>query len=574
MSDDSLRIWRSAYSNFYKDELLHAPEAYPTSVLREIARGGFNAIWIRAILRDVVRTSVFPELGVQSPELLRALRTVVRRAAKVGLEVCLYMQPPMGFPHNHRFWRQHPEVKGATYRRFFGRDLTAMCVSTPQMRTFLHDAAMKLSKACPDLGGIITITASEYVSHCYSHYHNEGSWAKKPGEPLGCDRCDARRPRDVVADINRCVYEGLQDAGQGTQLAAWNWSWSFYEPDPQQGIIDLLPKGITVMAGFERGGTKTILGKKRVIDEYSLSYPGPSPRFTKTLRACRKRGMRVMAKLQIGTTHELATVPNLPLIGSLYDKARAMRRLGITSFLGCWNFGNMLTANTAALLYFLDAKRLPPREQALQQFAAHYLAGCEPKIVVRAWKQFARAMDHYPFCIPFMYYGPLNYAVQLPIEPGPLSDVPCGRSWMRDRRGDVLPDSFKEYTRAEVVKGLGEVARQWQAGVDLLAKGLAGSDSVHAEEELNTARVAGHCFHSAWNLYRAYRLRKSWKPSHAKALRPIMRDERDHLVELLPIVVADKRQGYHSECQHRMFTPAGIRKKLKQLNGLLTEPAR
>ena len=220
---------------------------------------------------------------------------------------------------------------------------------------------------------------------------------------------------------------------------------------------------------------------------------------------------------------------------------------------------------------FLDAKRLLPRQPALQQFAAHYLPGCEPRVVVRAWKQFARAMDSYPFCIPFMYYGPLNHAVQLPIEPGPLSDVPCGRSWMRDERGDVLPDSFKEYTHAEVVEGLGEVTRQWQMGVELLARGVSGSRSVHAREELNTARVAGHCFRSGWNLYRAYPLRKSWKPSLIKALRPVMRDEREHLAELLPLVVADPRQGYHSECQHRMFTPTGIRGKLMRLNRLLAE---
>ena len=571
MSNDGLRIWRSPYSNFYKDELLNAPEAYPLSVLREIAAAGFTAIWIRGILRDIVRTRVFPELGTDGAAVLRALRTVVRRAHKAGLKVCLYMQPPMGRPESHRFWRQHPEVKGATYRRFFGKNLTAMCVSTPQVQAFLREAAMKLSNACPDLGAVITITASEYVSHCYSHYHNEGSWGKKPGEPVGCDRCDQRRPRDVVGDINRSLYKGLQDAGHGMRLVAWNWSWSFYDPDPQQGIIDLLPSGITVMAGFERGGTKTILGKKRVIDEYSLAYPGPSPRFTKTLRACTRRGIPVMAKLQIGTTHELATVPNLPLIGSLYDKARAMRRLGVTDFLGCWNFGNMLTANTAALVHFLDADPLPPRRLAMEQFAADYLPGCEPKTVVRAWLQFAKAMDHYPFCIPFMYFGPVNHAVQLPIQAGPLSDVPCGRSWMRDRRGDVLPDAFKEYTYAEVVKGLGEVARQWAVGADLLAKGLADSQSDHAREELNTARVAGHCFHSCWNLYRAYPLRKAWKASHKKTLRPILEDEREHLTRLLPIVVADKRQGYHSECQHRMFTPSGIRRKLKQLDHELAE---
>ncbi len=30
-----------------------------------------------------------------------------------------------------------------------------------------------------------------------------------------------------------------------------------------------------------------------------------------------------MTKLQFGTTHELASVPNLPLIGNLYEKAKS-----------------------------------------------------------------------------------------------------------------------------------------------------------------------------------------------------------------------------------------------------------
>ena len=50
------------------------------------------------------------------------------------------------------------------------------------------------------------------------------------------------------------------------------------------------------------------------------------PETNPELVAARERGLRVMAKLQLGTTHELATVPSLPLIGNLYDKARALRR--------------------------------------------------------------------------------------------------------------------------------------------------------------------------------------------------------------------------------------------------------
>ena len=58
---NTLRIWRSSHSDFYKDEALHAAAVYTPDCLREIAGAGFNAIWIRGILRDLVRTSE-PEL--------------------------------------------------------------------------------------------------------------------------------------------------------------------------------------------------------------------------------------------------------------------------------------------------------------------------------------------------------------------------------------------------------------------------------------------------------------------------------------------------------------------------------
>ena len=102
--------------------------------------------------------------------------------------------------------------------------------------------------------------------------------------------------------------------------------------------MNALPDDVILMAGFERGGRKKILDKMRVIDEYSLSYVGPSATFRRCADLARKRGLPIMAKLQIGTTHELATVPSLPLIGNLYDKVKAFKKLKIRSYMGCWNF--------------------------------------------------------------------------------------------------------------------------------------------------------------------------------------------------------------------------------------------
>ena len=577
VDDLPLRIWRSPYSNFYQDETLHAAEVYTRRYLEDLTGAGFNSIWIHAYLKDIAPTEVFPELGGDSAAHLRSLRTVIRRGHRAGIRVFLYMQPPMGMPAHSTFWHNHPEARGVTEGRG-SKKTSAMCTSEPKVRAFIQQAAEKLSRSLPELGGAILITASEYLAHCYSHHSIMPEFDHFPdqNETLECPRCARRHPREIVSEIVGLIHSGFAAAGNGAKVIAWNWSWNMYEPDPQREIVKSLPRDVMLMAGFERGGTKIILGKRRIIDEYAISYAGPSERFVESLNTARRRGMKTMAKLQINTTHELGVAPNLPLIGALYDKARAMRRLGLKSYMGCWNFGNMLTTNTAAFTFFLSAKRLPPRSQALAQFARDYFPGCNAKEVVAGWELFADAMDNYPFCIPFLYKAPLNFAVTFPIEPGPLNGGDVGSSWRPMKRGDDLSGTFGPYTLEETINGLGELARIWWRGVDSFENGVAGCCASEAQVEVNAARMAGHCFQSGWNVYRAYRLRRNWSSEYLHPIQDIMRDELDHLPDARLIVENDRRMGFHSGSgfpslpQHVFFTSDGIQKKIRRLSRLLS----
>jgi hypothetical protein len=180
-------------------------------------------------------------------------------------------------------------------------------------------------------------------------------------------------------------------------------------------------------------------------------------------------------------------------------------------------------------------------------------------------------MDAYPFCVPFLYFGPLNYAVAHPIGPGPLDPKPVGPSWMAAERGDELKDSFAGpyFSLTDIIKGLGIVEKTWWQGVALLEPALADCKTSTAQEEINSARMTGHCFQSGWNLYRAYRLRRDWEPSKLKALQTIMRNECDHLADAADIAQRDPRMGFHIEPQLQMFTASAIRKKLGNLEETL-----
>lgn len=576
-----LKIWRSPHSNFGKgrreldagtDETMIAEAAYTDAELANIARGGFNAIWVHGLLRNLVKSTVFPEFGGRAEQHQTAMNTLVRRAAKHGLKVFIYMQPPRAITATDPFWEKHEAVGGSMEKwrepQTGWIDMRSLCTSTDRVRAFLRESSESLTRAIPGLGGLIMITASEYPSHCWAR---RGSVLDEMGHPRqfkkpACPRCAERSPGDVVAEIIGLVRDGAKAGDPQTEVIAWNWSWSAYEADPSPGIIRALPKDVILMADFERGGRKTILGKDRKMDEYSLSYTGPSERFTGARECAEKAGMRVMAKLQIGTTHELATVPNLPLIGNLVAKAHYCRTHDLHGFVGCWNFGNRISANTAAFNYALTGDAPDDPREVMERFAADYFPGCEPARLADAWEAFGKAMDHYPFSIPFLYTSPTNYTLAYPLRPGPSDGVPCGGSWRDENvRGDCLKESLAPYTLDEVIEGFTRIHQGWRTGLDALKAGLRGSNSPHATEELNTARVCLHVFRSVRNTYRCWRLRREWQPSHSSEYKEIVEDELANLREILPVLQEDPRQGFHGEAFIHMFNTERVEAKIEDL---------
>jgi hypothetical protein len=134
-----------------------------------------------------------------------------------------------------------------------------------------------------------------------------------------------------------------------------------------------------------------------------------------------------------------------------------------------------------------------------------------------------------------------------------------------DVRGDRLEQSFGEYTLAEIIRGLSRLFRGWQQGVTLLRRGLRGCETASAREELDNAATVYHVYRSAWNTYRAYRLRRRWTEAKRDAFLRIARNELANLEQVLPILERDPRLGWHSECQAYMFDAESVRGKMASL---------
>lgn len=567
---DSAREWETALA------------AHGDAQLAALRDNGFNAVWLCARLREMVRTEVFPELAPAADEQMNVLRQVIARCRKHGLDLFLYLNEPWGFPAADPFWTRHPQTRGEPGSSYDDqwKHSNALCTSTEAVRQFLYQSARNLFRGAPDLAGVFLITASESHTHCYSH-----AFEYRQGRCLQCPRCRERTPAEVIGEVVELIQRGAREAKPAAEIIAWNWSWNIYEPDPQLEIIRAIPGNVALLADFERGGTRRIvlerdstrLDRTIDVDEYSLVYVGPSARFTGTLAAARARDAPGYAKLQIGTTHEIATVPNLPLIPNLYRKFVKLRELAVDGFLGCWNFGNDPTLNTFAAGRLLQSPAPDDERTFLRAVAAEYFPGCDGEQILAAWHKFCRAMEMHPFSQMFIYFAPVNDAVVRPWKLDQPSHPLSGTWHVKDDYGDKLEECCGPFTLEEIELLLGELVDRWGAGVKKLEVGLAPAvPSLRVRQELSVARMIGHQFHSTRNIFTFYRLRNAWLAKRSVettvAWKRIIRDEIGNLEACLPVVAADPRLGLHrgsTPAQHRFYDAPGIKKQIARLRALL-----
>ena len=562
-----LRIFRSFRARYYEDDILCGPQAYPEDYFATLVEHGFNAVWLRGILRDLAATAALPDLGTEIARHQDALATVVERAGRHGVKVLLYLNEPLCLPDDNPFWQKHPEVAGANDSSLMDGwpHTRALCTSAPQMQAWLREAARNLFRALPGLGGWFLITASEHHTHCYSHVWD----VPKVGRP-DCPRCAARDAAEVVAEVITLLADGTHQASPAAHTLAWNWGWTQFEGDPQPSLISRLPKDVTLLLDWERGGWRTTpAGKRNFVDEYSLGYVGPSERFLAGHAEARRHGLQVMTKLQVGTTHELATVPNLSLVDHVYEKLAKAEALGLQGILATWNFGNAFSVNTAAVGRFVRTPERPAPRAFVAGLACEYFPGSDADAVAGAVAEFSAAMEYFPFDIPLLYFGPANYALAYPLSLAPLTGKPMGWSWMMHERGDDLSPSLGQFSLEEVIEGFAAVVAQWRKGVAALEAALSGCSHPHAAEELGVARTVGHCYRSALNVYRTYRLRLLRPPDAEEQFHAIVRDEIANLHEVLPLLEADRRLGFHAECQGEQFNPELVRRKLLDLQRII-----
>lgn len=550
----------------HKNELADEIDYYPEEYLNRLAHDGVTALWITIKFRHSVPSRIIPEFGGDSKRDLAKLRSTVARCLRYGIKVYVFCIEPLALPANSPFFERHPDLKGATFS-----GLAAFCTQSEVGRSYVEEAAASLFEHVPGLGGMIVIPVGEYFTHCASVF---------PAVLEKCPRCAGIGRDQVLSGVLAAFRRGMDKVDPSAELIAWPYAqlicWG------AEGMIESashIPPGVILQHNYESGGIAMQLGKPRPLWDYWLSWAGISPVFAQAARRTRQRMGRVSAKLQVGTSHENATVPFIPVPGLLYRKYRALHRLGVTSVMQSWYFGNYpsMMTRAAGLLSFAP---LPQSENEFLRELARKEWGGAAGQVAKAWACFGKAYENFPATHVFSYYGPVQDGVIWPIYLKPRRAA-LAPTWQTDYpvSGDYIPHCFSHFfTLSEIVTLCSRMKRGWQQGCRYLDKAFHAS--VGSESQTHEWRIAHAIrlqFETAHAILLFYSLREklvdesvpSQRLNFLRQMEGIIDEEISRRQSFIPLLRQEKTLGYHSEAEGFKITIGKVESSIRQLRSLL-----
>jgi len=542
----------------YGDELSDDIDYYPDEYLNRIMHDGANGVWIYSRFSDLIHSFFIPEHGKGSEARIEKLNRVIRKCARYGVQVYLFAIEPMSLTGEEA--KKYPQIAGA--QLYGGR--YAFCTETELGRAYCREAGRKLFELCPDLGGFISITYGERGTSCASAY----------GTSYSCPRCSRMPYGTMLAEAVDVLMSGMKEAKPSAKLISWTYGHRLWDFDDIRQYIRELPEGIIAQQNFDDMGYEVQLDRERMAVDYWLSYVGPSDLFRITAEEANRCNKPMFAKAQVCCSHEIASVPYIPVPGILWQKYKGMRRYHVEGVMQCWYFGNFpsLMSKAAGELAFEES--FDDETRFLRHLAATYWGYSKADAVVRAWKAFEKGYREYPINVMFSYYGPMHDGPvwKLWLKPKNYS---LSRSWqtLDPVDGDRICEALLcGHTLDEAVILTERMTRYWNDGLkEILSVSANDSDK---REEVSVARTIGLLFESGHRILRFYQLRdllgQNIEPQkQLNEMRSIVGEEIKVSEKMIELCNADGRLGYHSEGEGYKFFPEKLIDRIKHLEWLL-----
>lgn len=508
------------YGDTFADRAL-LDASFPDALLSAYRSLGVSGVWTQAVLYTLVPFPFAPTMSEGYEARQAGMRYLVEKLAKYGLKLFLYMNEPRAMPLS--FYDDYPELKGHVKEN---EGYAAMCVSTKAVQDYLYNGSKQLNEAVPGLGGYLTITASENLTNCYSHAVRGN---------CSCPRCKERMPSDVIADVNRLLYEGAASVNPDIRLLAWSWAWNGREDDMVHRVIDKMPCGIAAMGVSEEGVKKNIGGVETSVIDYSISVEGPGDLALDTWSYAHKTGHPAYAKLQLGVTWELSTVPCVPAYEKTWRHLTGIIERGnVDGIMLGWTLGGFPSPTLRLAQCFYEANDRVPTLDALY---TSMFPGEDIPALKNAFHLLSEAYDEYPFHISTAYSGPQQVGSSNLLYPAPTGY----RATMTGIPYDDLDGWRAIFPREVYISQLKKLSDGWHEGTLALEAVARNTKDVHLAALLRWTKAADCHFRSMYNQCMFVVRRESGVIDTA-----IAAEEAALAEELLNLTAKDPMIGYES----------------------------
>ena len=555
----------------YVDELTNEVDYYPEQYLNRLAHEGINGLWLTMYFRDLP-SSIFPGRGKDAEKRFAKLRKTVKKCAAYGIRIFIFLSEPKRF--GQTFFttpiadaENHQDVIG--FRD--GKNGT-FCTSSETGKKYITESITQIFQAVPELGGVINIMYGEDNGSCAASILNELSADRL------CPVCSKRDYADIFCEQAEIFTKIMHKYNPASEYIGW-----FYAPGQRDDsrimerllhVAEKWPEDASLMFNFESGGKPIQQGKQRVVFDYSLAYVGPSKLFAESTRLAAKTA----AKIQVGCSHEDASIPFIPVPENLYGKYRFMYEHNVSSVMQCWYFGNYpgLMNKAAGELSFL------PFPEDCRKFLAGLVRPQWKKdadAVTVALMKFSEAYQMFPANLLFEWYGPLHNCIAWPLFLFP-EDKPIAPSWLLKQFPSYSGDRIGEciafhHTLDEVIELCTAMSAKWQEGFQILdALKDSYADDRNSILDIQLAEAVGLQMRSTCNLLNFYSLREDmlyFKHNHLAKMKEIVLDEIHNSQRMCVLCEADSRLGYHSEAEGYLFYPEKLRARINLLQELLAK---
>ncbi|MEN6607659.1 MAG: hypothetical protein ABFD60_10480, partial [Bryobacteraceae bacterium] len=416
----------------------------------------------------------------------------------------------------------------------------------------------------PLLAGVINIYKGERTTTCWM------------SEKLvqSCPRCRTRPQVEVIAEDLNCFMEGIRQRSRTAKFLAWGYSGN--RASDFRPFASRLHPDIIWLGNFEHDGEKQVHGRRVEVHEYSLSAVGPSKSFATVAGSLAEAGRTAYAKLQIGNSYELSSVPYLPVPATVCDKVTAMRGLGVKGSMMSWIIGGYpsIQLKVAGEACFAPTRTT---DETLRRVAALSWGPDQATRVADAWNRFSNAFQLYLCTINAFYFGPITRCpgYHLHLEKESQRAQPYNWGLTRERVRQPFEDQVSRwvppFTAAEMIDSFREMGKLWDEGLSLLKASLNGQPNLpELRRQYAVAAAIRIQLDSMANVIEFYTLRDQLREAVAAdqavlvaRLRDVVANDIQLAREMLPYVRLDCTIGFESEIYDYSYSPALLEEKIR-----------